>query len=100
MPAFCIRLQAHNALDAKYREIHAAMSRTGFKRTIRGDDGTDYQLPWGEYRWTGQADPSAVRDRVIQVVSAVHPWISVLVTEEVSSAWFGLERAVPAKLAG
>ena len=49
MPSFTTRVELHQATYEDYENLHAAMERVGFSRTIKSGDGITYHLPTAEY---------------------------------------------------
>jgi len=49
MPNFIARVELHSASYADYENLHVYMQQRAFSRTIKGDNGSTYQLPTGTY---------------------------------------------------
>jgi hypothetical protein len=49
MANYIARVELHRADNDDYEQLHTSMANKGYSRTIRSDDGKDYQLPTGTY---------------------------------------------------
>jgi len=91
MTGFTVRVELHDADDDDYEELHEAMEKEGFERTIVGESGTTYRLPTAEYRYYSDTESRGdVRNKAYDIAKKIKskPW--VLVTEG-PSCWRGLE---------
>ena len=86
MTSFTTRVELHGATTKDYDELHAAMVRGGFSRTITNSRGR-WKMPTAEYRLAANLTAAQVCDKAHAIASAIrrNPW--VLVTEGDVSAW-------------
>jgi hypothetical protein len=90
MANFTVRVELHEATYADYETLHAAMEIQGFSRSIRGDNGQVYCMPWAEYNASGNLSSAQVRDIAQSVANTTGKSNAVFVTEAQSRAWAGL----------
>jgi hypothetical protein len=79
--------------DADYSQLHAAMERAGFSRSIRSSRNETLTLPRATYRLISDDDIKTVRRRAYNAALTVWPDVGVIVTEG-RSVWINL-RATP-----
>ncbi|BDH45738.1 hypothetical protein TUM12370_17820 [Salmonella enterica subsp. enterica serovar Choleraesuis] len=91
MTKFTVRVELHRASSDDYETLHDKMKSKGFKRTIAGGDGTEYQLPNAEYNYSGNITRSAVLELAYNAAKTVKNNPSVLVTESAGRTWRGLD---------
>ena len=97
MPAFIVRVVLHGAREyPDYENLHKLMESHGYLRQIRADDGRLFKLPTGTYRCNGEnlATASTIRAQAASIAALAGFRYAVLVTEQESSAWIGLEEIV------
>ena len=93
MSKFITRVELHNAEGGDYVTLHQAMESAGFTRTIRGDNGVLYHLPWAEYYCDVNGTAEAVLEAAKNAVAQTRRFGGVLVSELVRAVWNGLDRA-------
>lgn len=94
MPQFTTRVELHRATGEDYEELHAAMEKRGFSRTIVSGKGVRYDLPMAEYDRAGSnLTRSDVLEDAKAAASSVTKSYAVLVTESNGRTWYGLEQA-------
>jgi len=86
MTSFTTRVELHAATTKDYEELHAAMVRGGFSRTIATAEGR-WKLPTAEYRLTANLTAVEVRDKAYAIASTIRPKPWVFVTEGDTAAW-------------
>ena len=92
MPCFTIRVELHGADENDYETLYEHMKAKGFSKTIKGSDGTIYELPPAEYNMIKTITRAAVRDLAAAAVKATRKKAGILVTEG-SRSWSGLDEA-------
>ena len=94
MPKFTTRVELHDAQPKDYENLHAAMEKKGFSRTITDKDGVVYHLPPAEYNYETTSNLSAadVRDKADAAASSVWKSFGIITTKSESRAWQGLEK--------
>ncbi|VWC05286.1 hypothetical protein BLA23254_05009 [Burkholderia lata] len=94
MPSFTTRVILHGVREDEqaYTDLHVAMKKAGFSRTIKGG-GKEYHLPPAEYDFDGAITKAQVIDKAKAAALSVHDDFGVLVTEAVTSGqmWVGLK---------
>lgn len=93
MARFTTRVELHNADEDDYEQLHAAMEREGFSRTIVSGDGTTYHLPTAEYDRQGNLTRDEVLESAKRSANKTGCSYAVLVTQSNGRTWQGLERA-------
>lgn len=95
MPVFVVRVVLHGAKDPEdYNDFHDDMEAKRYYRTIKGSDGTTYELPPATYRATGDGwFKETIRDEVRGLADATGFKNAVFVTVSNGSAWVGLKKA-------
>jgi hypothetical protein len=93
MSRFIVRIELHTAGDDDYETLHDEMKAAGFKQTVKGEDGTRYELPSAEYSYKGDATIDDVREKAKAAAAKTSRRAGVLVTKSAGSAWAGLDRA-------
>jgi ABC-type uncharacterized transport system YnjBCD substrate-binding protein len=91
MSKFTVRIELHDAESDDYESLHEAMEDQGFSRTITGDNGVNYHLPWAEYTREGKLTIDQVLDDAQSAADTTGMANSVLVTESAGRRWSGLE---------
>jgi hypothetical protein len=89
MARFTTRVELHEATEDDYANLHVAMEREGFSRTISGDDGVVH-LPPAEYNRIGELTRDQIMDSAKRAAKTTNKTFSLLVTEGTRS-WFNLE---------
>lgn len=92
MASFTVRVVLHGAEHSEdgYKELHAAMKKSGFSRYITSDDGTKYHMPLAEYNFEGNKSADEVRFLARDAADGTGYKNAVLVTESERRAWIGL----------
>jgi len=90
MAKFTVRVELHEAEQADYDRLHAAMEERGFSRRIKSDDGSTYQMPLAEYNGIGNFTSAQIRDIARAAADITGKRSAVFVTEALSRAWVGL----------
>jgi len=95
LPDFIVRVVLHGAKDPEdYNNFHDDMKAKRYYRTIKGSDGTTYELPPATYQATGDNwTKEMIRDEVRALADATGFKNAVLVTVSNGSAWIGLKKA-------
>ncbi|RQZ40052.1 DUF2622 domain-containing protein [Burkholderia sp. Bp9099] len=89
MASFTTRVELHDE-NADYDDLHEAMKKRGFSRTIVGRNGT-YHLPNAEYDYeSGSETAEDVRKKASEAAATVTKNHGVLVTEVTRRVWLGL----------
>jgi Endoribonuclease GhoS len=88
MTTFITRVELHGADYNDYQNLHAAMARAGFVRTIVGDDGQTYKLPTAEYRIESSSTALLVRDAAKTAANTTGRNSWVLTSQSVTTAWY------------
>lgn len=92
MSQFITRVELHKGTGDDYEQLHAAMARAGFTRTIRGSDGVTYHLPWAEYYVDTTSTIEQVRSAAVAAAQTTGRTAAVLVSQASQIAWQGLSR--------
>jgi hypothetical protein len=92
MSKFITRVELHHGTGDDYEELHTAMARAGFSRTIQGRDGITYHLPWAEYHVDTTSTIEQVRSAVLAASKMTGRTAAVLVSQASQIAWQGLSR--------
>ncbi len=89
--SFLVRVELYGSpSEAHYQRLHSLMSKLGFSRTIRGDDGRVYDLPSATYYLESSYDATQVRTSVRLPVASVWRNSAVLVSRTTTNCWSGL----------
>lgn len=100
MPNFIARVELHSASYDDYENLHAYMRQYGYARTIKGDNGTTYQLPTGTYVSTTQfTSTSAALQAAGAAANATGKSSSIIVADWSAASWQGLPVASTARTA-
>jgi hypothetical protein len=94
MVDFTVRVELHGAEWEDYDALRVEMEAEGFASTIRGSDGTGYELPAGEYAISGDTTRQQILTRARLAAERSGYNCAVLVTESAGRAWCGLDPAV------
>jgi hypothetical protein len=94
MGNFTIRVHLHGPDDQHYIELNKIMSTGGFRRIISSDTGKAYQLPLGEYTFSGEIDRKGLLERVQAFAGQVGQKYSILITESKGRTWYNLTEIV------
>jgi hypothetical protein len=88
MSSFTVRVELLQASFQDYTNLHFWMGIYGFTRTIRGDDGVEFDLMPAEYNLEGSSLTCLqVRQNASTAISLTGRPGRVLVTEALSRAW-------------
>ena len=90
--AFTVRIELHGADYDDYNQLHDAMEGLGFRRTLKGSDGVNYQLPTAEYDYPRESTGDKVRELASQAAKCTRRTFGILVTEAGSRWWAGLSK--------
>jgi hypothetical protein len=93
MSRFITRGELHYAHDADYNNLHAAMAREGFSRTILSNENVAYNLPTAEYHTQGYLTLNDVLESAKRAVSTTGRAFGVIVSQFTNSSWSGLPQA-------
>jgi hypothetical protein len=93
MAAFMVRVELHGADWEEYNELHVAMEREGFKRTILADNGVLYQLPPAEYRIEGYYRVEEVLAMARRAANTINRLYAIIASQVGPQIWVGLEVA-------
>ena len=96
MARFTTRVELHEVegkelTEQVYENLHKALGRRGFTRTITGENDIVYHLPQAEYNRIADVTAKAVRTDAVEAAESVWSDVSVLVTQGVRS-WQGLRK--------
>jgi hypothetical protein len=76
-----------NPTYTDYANLHSAMARSGFSRTIVGGDGLTYDLPHATYQSGSYSSAASARDAARKAAESV--WTEVLViVAGTDTAWY------------
>jgi hypothetical protein len=92
MAKFMTRVELHDANYQDYVNLHSYMSKEGFSNTIRGDDGTLYQLPPAEYTTVADCTVLEVRDKASRAAQKTGKSSAVISSNHSGAAWVGLKK--------
>lgn len=92
---YLTRVELHSATEQQYNRLHAAMARQRFYRTIDGDNGQMFHLPWGTYFSFGDVTAPEVRSFARWAVSESGAQGEILVAMAPFICWEGLIPLVP-----
>lgn len=89
MAIFTVRVELHEAEDADYQRLNAAMELAGYRRQVASDDGVVFLLPNGEFDLVANGNVSQVMEHAYKVATGVKrsPDPSILVTQASFRAW-------------
>jgi hypothetical protein len=90
MASFTIRVELHQASYQDYENLHAAMEKAGFSRSITSDEGKVYHLPTAEYDRESGLTTAQVLEQAKAAANSTGKTNAVLVTEAVRRMWNGL----------
>jgi len=96
MSMFMTRVVLHGVdghESEEYEQLHAAMARKGFSRTIEASDGRWYRLAPAEYYRTGDMTAEQVHADAKAAAASVWSAYSVFVTVASSFLWSNLQPA-------
>lgn len=92
-PTFTVRVELHGAEWEDYDALRVEMETEGFASLVRGTGGTAYELPAGEYAFSGEETREQVLARARRAADRTAFSVAILVTESAGRAWWGLDRA-------
>ena len=92
MAEFMTRVELHDATYNDYLQLHGFMRQEGFTQTIRGDDGTVYQLPPAEYHIEAPWTAAQARDVASRAAQKTQKAFAALTAEYNAAAWRGLNK--------
>lgn len=90
MNTFITRIELHYASEADYDNLHAAMARVGYFRTIASGDGPIYHLPWAEYCAVADWTLDGARTAAANAAATTGRSFAVLTSLTNGVAWQGL----------
>lgn len=93
MASFTTRVELHGATYQDYENLHVAMEREGFSRTIKADGGGRYHLPTAEYDRSGALTLAQILESAKRAAASTRKSFAVLVTEAVARTWYNLPPA-------
>ncbi|HEX6037663.1 hypothetical protein [Longimicrobium sp.] len=93
MADFTVRVELHGAEWEDYDGLRVEMEAEGFAAVVHGSGGA-YELPAGEYAFSGDLAPEQVLVRARRAANRTACTCSVLVTESAGRAWWGLDPAM------
>jgi hypothetical protein len=88
--SYLVRVELHNASVTNYETLHRAMAARGFSRTLRGSDGSLYQLPTAEYVIDTMLAGNEVRTHASTAAASTGCTHGVLVVRYDWAWWSGL----------
>ena len=91
MSNYIARVELHAASYDDYENLHGQMLRWGFVRTIKGNNGSTYQLPTGTYVSAADfASASAALQATVAAAGATGKTFSIIAADWSSASWQGL----------
>jgi hypothetical protein len=91
MAKFTVRVELHKSRSSEeYEELHTAMEKMGFSRTIQSDKGKEYYLPTAEYYCEGIFTIDEVRTTARSAANSTGKANVVFVTKGEERVWAGL----------
>jgi hypothetical protein len=93
MAEFTVRVELHGAEWEDYDTLCVEMLAEGFAATVAGSGGAAYELPAGEYAFSGELARQQVLARARGAADRTGFSYAVLVTESVGRIWSGLDPA-------
>jgi hypothetical protein len=95
MGQFTVRVQLRKVAedDEAYETLHAEMKKRSFSRTIKGSEGTAYELPWGTYNYEGERSIDKVLEKAKEAAELTGHKARILVTESEHRKWSGLKKS-------
>jgi hypothetical protein len=87
---YIIRIELFFAIDDDYYRLNEAMKKQGFRRTIETEYGEAYELPSGEYSWTGDIAVNDVFEAAMRAVKPLGKRYGILCSETKTRLWAGL----------
>jgi hypothetical protein len=94
MADFTVRVELHGAEWEDYDALRVEMEAEGFASTVRGSDGTRYELPGGEYVLSADLTRQQVLTRARRAAERSGYSGALLVTESAGRVWCGLDPAM------
>lgn len=92
MATFITRIELHYAQSEDYDNLHKAMERAGFSRTIPASDGKRYHLPTAEYWTEGPLQLKTVFETAKAAAATVGRAFNII-TSETTGSMFNLPAA-------
>lgn len=74
-----------------YHRLAVELAKYNIAGAIKADDGKGYQLPPGEFCYSGVEPINEVRDAIHRFAQTIKSGSSVLVTEATIVSWSGLK---------
>lgn len=90
MSSFTVRIELDSNVYSDFEILHRAMDASGFKKTIKSDDGVEYHLPRAEYNISTSIERSVVLKLAENAVAKTYRKAEILVTESCGRIWSGL----------
>ncbi|WP_343725634.1 hypothetical protein [Herbaspirillum huttiense] len=93
MTNFTIRVLLEAEADEDdYARLDSVMKRSEIQNTITSELGKKYQLPPGEYSYSGEIDRKSLLEKVKAAAGELAKPYSVLITESRGRTWYNLDR--------
>lgn len=92
MSLFIVRIELDSNIYSDFEILHRAMELSGFKKTIKSNDGTEYHLPRAEYNISTSVSRSAVLKLAENAAAKTYKKAEILVTESGGVSWSGLDK--------
>jgi hypothetical protein len=94
MADFTVRVELHGAEWEDYDALRVEMEAEGFAAALRGNGGTVYELPAGEYAFSADLTRQQALQRARLAAERSGYACAILVTESAGRAWSGLDPVV------
>lgn len=92
MSSFTVRIELDSNIYSDFEILHRAMELSGFKKTIKSDEGIEYHLPRAEYNISTSLSRSAVLKLAENAAAKTDKKAEILVTESSGRSWSGLNK--------
>lgn len=90
MAFFLTRIELHSATVDNYYQLHLAMAKKGFLRTIASTNGCTYDLPTAEYSIAGSFSIETVLEAAKQAATSTGKSYEAITVECAQTLFFGL----------
>jgi hypothetical protein len=82
------RIELHDAKWVEdYNKLHLAMQEAGFSKTIKGSNGSTYELPTAEYYLDGNYELQDVLSMGKKAATTVGKKYSIITSQTINSTW-------------